>query len=148
MRHRIALLVPCVIAAAVSACSPSQSSSPGGTTTSSAPKAHIVEYAATIEFSNGDTATWVDGTVDSSGPAEPTVKPIDNEKHSAKFASKVQFLTPQGCKQPFGDLKVDSNGLGQTPCTWETYEQVDHYAPQIWIDNAGQIVKIADRYHP
>jgi hypothetical protein len=66
--------------------------------------------------------------------AEPNVVSVSDNKNSATFADEVELLTPQGCTAPFGDMKVDRDGLGQTPCTTDTYQDVDHCAPGCCVE--------------
>jgi hypothetical protein len=110
----------------------------------------VVEIATDVELSGTGTVTWVKGKVDDSGEAEPVVVPVGNaERTSAKFAPEVELLTPQGCAEPYGDLKIDDDGLGQVRCTFDNYREVgEHYAPKIWLDADGRVTKMADRYHP
>jgi len=110
----------------------------------------VVEIATDVELSGTGTVTWVEGRVDDSGEFESTIVAVDNAKRtSAKFAPEVELLTPQGCAEPYGDLKIDDDALGQVRCTFDNYRHVDdHYAPKIWLDADGRITKMADRYHP
>jgi hypothetical protein len=110
----------------------------------------VVEMAADVEISRDETVTWVEGRVDDSGEFEAVVVPVANaERTSARFASEVELLTPQGCRKPYGDLRIDDDALGQVRCTFDEYRRVgEHYAPKIWLDADGRVTKMADRYHP
>jgi hypothetical protein len=134
-----ALLVPVAVIAFSAACTDLAAQEKHEPTT--------VDVATDVRVSDG-TLTWVEGKIDTSGPAEPNVAAVGDEKKSATFADDVELLTPQGCTAPLGDMKVDKDGLGQTPCTTDAYQDVDHYAPRIWLDGDGRVTKVADRYHP
>lgn len=146
LRRTAMLVVPVVLVAVTSACQDKNSAENGsdGATT----EARVVEVATDIKLAEDGSVSWTVAKIDTSGNAEPNVVAVSDATDSARFAEKVDLLTPEGCAAPFGEIKVDGDGLGQTPCTWETYQQVDHYAPKIWLDADGNITRIADRYHP
>jgi hypothetical protein len=139
---RIALLAPVALILVATACT--------AQTEQRQKQPQVVEMAADVEISSNETVTWVEGKVDDSGEFESVVVPVaDAERTSAKFASEVELLTPQGCQEPFVALKIDDDGLGQVRCTFDDYRRLgEHYAPKIWLDADGRITKIADRYHP
>jgi hypothetical protein len=81
------------------------------------------------------------------------VEPVDGTVHTAKLASNAEFLSTQGCdeKSPAG-LSMDAQGLGTIPCDREDYAKMTpkwtQYGPAIFFDDAGEIVKMANHYHP
>jgi hypothetical protein len=139
---RTALLAPIALILVTTACSvqsePEQK------------QPQVVEIATDVELSSSGTVTWVEGKVDDSGEFESVIVPVSNAKRaSATFAPEVELLTPQGCAEPYGDLKIDDDALGQVRCTFDNYRKAgEHYAPKIWLDADGRITKMADRYHP
>ncbi|HYQ64426.1 hypothetical protein [Actinophytocola sp.] len=139
---RIALLAPVALILVATACAaqPEQRQK----------QPQVVEMAADVEISSNETVTWVEGKVDDSGEFESVVVPVANaERTSARFAAEVELLTPQGCQEPFVDLKIDDDALGQVRCTFDGYRRLgEHHAPKIWLDADGRITKMADRYHP
>jgi hypothetical protein len=148
-RDRAALLIPtALLALATSACSSFWPTSPKPADPTPT-KDEVVDIATNVELTEDGTVTWTEGRMDTSTEGGPRVVPVTGTtSRTAEFATDVELLTPQGCTEPFGDLKLDADGIGQTPCTRETYQQVDHYAPRIWLDQDGRITRIADRYHP
>lgn len=140
LRRAAMLVVPLVLV--TSACQDKDGAA-GATT-----EARVVEVATDVRVAEDGNVTWAVGKIDTSGNAEPNVVAVSDRTTSARFAENVELLTPEGCVEPFGDLEFDADGLGLTPCTRETYQQVEHYAPKIWLDADGNITKIADRYHP
>ena len=106
------------------------------------------------------TAIGEDGTVEwldaQFAPAEAnnrTVEPTTKTKRTAKLADNAVFLSTQGCDPDHATgLEVDGQGLGTVPCDRDSYAKMTpqwvQYAPSISFNDQGQIVKMANHYHP
>jgi hypothetical protein len=151
---RATMLCPAVLMAAavlVSGCSASQESKSSGqstTNTSAGVPNGVVVVATDLEFTDDHTVSWVDAHLEKSQIDDQTVVSNGGARRSAKFAPDGLLMTPVGCKEPYGDIKVDADGLGGTPCAWADFTKQDLYAPKIWFGQDGRISKIAARYHP
>jgi len=89
-------------------------------------------------------------------PAETNnrkVEAVDETVRTAPLAADAVFLSTQGCDtgNPVG-LAVDQRGLGTVPCEREAYAAMTpdwtEYAPSLFFNGAGEIVKMANHYHP
>jgi hypothetical protein len=152
---RAAMLCPVVVMAAavlVTGCSASQETKPAGQSTSNRPTGvpgSTVEVVTDLQLNDDRTVSWVDAKFEQSKIGDEIVVPISGGTHrSAEFAPDGLLLTPEGCKPPFGDIRVDADGLGGVPCTWADFAKQDLYAPKIWFGQDGRVSKIASRYHP
>jgi hypothetical protein len=106
------------------------------------------------------TAIGADGTVEwldaQFAPAETnnrTVEPTSQTKRTAKLADDAAFLSTQGCDPDHpASLELDGLGLGTVPCDREAYATMTpqwvQYAPSIFFNDQGEIVKMANHYHP
>ena len=81
------------------------------------------------------------------------VEAVDGTVRTAVLAADAEFLSTQGCDtaNPAG-LAVDQQGLGTVPCEREAYAAMApdwaQYAPALFFNGAGEIVKMANHYHP
>ena len=106
------------------------------------------------------TAMRDDGTVEYQVarfvPAETnnrTVEPVDGTDFTAELAPNAEFLSTQGCDVEHAvGLALDQQGLGAVPCERDAYAKMTptwtQYAPTLFFDGAGKIVKMANHYHP
>ena len=110
----------------------------------------IVAAADDFKLSEDGTASWVPSKVVAGDQGLEVVPTNDGTADSAPLAEVVEFASPNGCVEPYSEEPdVDANDVGLIPCDWTSYfEQPDHFAPMIWLDEDGNITKIADRYHP
>jgi len=101
-----------------------------------------------------------DGTVDFQvarfvrfAPNNRRAEAIDELVHTAVLAPDAVFLTTMGC-DPDNQVNpsIDQQGLGTVPCDREAYLAVTPpgtpVAPAIFYNEAGQISKVANHYHP
>jgi hypothetical protein len=106
------------------------------------------------------TAVRDDGSVDFQvaryvrfAPNNRRAQAIDGLVHTAVLAPDAQFLSTMGC-----DINnqvppsLDQQGLGTVPCDREAYLAMtppgSPVAPAIFYNEAGQISKMANHYHP
>ena len=108
----------------------------------------VIDAAVTFEIADG-TVSWTAGRM-IEGDFGPEVEPAnDGSSDSAPLHEDAEFAAPSGCAEPFGDVRIDGDGVGLTSCSLESYSALEtHYAPKIWLDEDGRVVKVADRYHP
>lgn len=108
----------------------------------------VIDAAVTFDIADG-TVSWTAGRMiegDFGSEVEPT---NDGSPDSAPLHEYAEFAAPSGCEEPFGDVRIDGDGVGLTSCSLESYSALEtHYAPKIWLDEDGRVVKVADRYHP
>ena len=106
------------------------------------------------------TAMRDDGSVDFQvarfvrfAPNNRRAEAIDGLVHTAVLAPDAEFLTTMGC-DPGNQVNpsIDQQGLGTVPCDREAYLAVTPpgtpVAPAIFYNEAGQISKMANHYHP
>jgi hypothetical protein len=108
----------------------------------------FIDAAVTFEIADG-TVSWTAGRM-IEGDFGPEVESTnDGTPDSAPLHEYAEFAAPSGCEEPFGDVHIDGDGVGLTSCSLESYSALEtHYAPKIWLDEDGRVVKVADRYHP
>ncbi|HWO63474.1 MAG TPA: hypothetical protein VNO31_25920 [Umezawaea sp.] len=86
-------------------------------------------------------------------PNNRRAEAIDGLVHTAVLAPDAEFLTTMGC-DPGNQVNpsIDQQGLGTVPCDREAYLAVTPpgtpVAPAIFYNEAGQISKMANHYHP
>ena len=106
------------------------------------------------------TAMRDDGSVDFQvarfvrfAPNNRRAEAIDELVHTAVLAPDAVFLSTMGCDPNHHvDPSVDQQGLGTVPCDRESYLATTPpgtpVAPAIFYNEAGQISKMANHYHP
>jgi hypothetical protein len=86
-------------------------------------------------------------------PNNRRAEPIDDLVHTAVLAPDAVFLSTMGCDPDHHVTpSVDQQGLGTVPCDRESYLATtppgSPVAPAIFYNEAGQISKMANHYHP
>ncbi|MGI8309463.1 hypothetical protein [Saccharopolyspora hattusasensis] len=116
-----------------------------------APNNHAVDIAVDLEFAknNGEwMVSWVEGRMDDSSMAAPHPVSTGGPVQVAALAPDVQLFSPFEGATPAGSPQIDSEGLGAVPVTLDDYIRQSNQSAKIWLDENGQVTKIAARYQP
>jgi hypothetical protein len=118
-----------------------------------AAKPSDVDVSIVTAIGADGTVEWLDAHFVHAKTNNDTVEPTSDTKRTAKLAANAVFLSTQGCDpdHPTG-LEMDSKGLGTVPCDRTAYAKMTPqwtlYAPSISFNDQGEIVKMANHYHP
>ncbi|MGW1677710.1 hypothetical protein [Saccharopolyspora sp. NPDC002376] len=116
-----------------------------------APNVHAVDIAVNMEFArNGSSwmVSYVEGKWDDSSMGAPHTIPAGGPTQVAALAPDVQFLSPFEGGTPTAEPQLDSEGLGVVPISRDDFIQQHNQSAKIWLDDNGQVTKIAARYQP
>ncbi|MDA3626538.1 hypothetical protein OU415_13915 [Saccharopolyspora sp. WRP15-2] len=112
---------------------------------------HAVDIAVDLEFArNGSSwmVSYVEGKWDDSTNGAPHTVPGGGPTQVAALAPDVQFLSPFAGGTPTAEPQLDSEGLGVVPISRDDFIQQHNQSAKIWLDDNGQVTKIAARYQP
>ncbi|TWP48634.1 hypothetical protein FKR81_27295 [Lentzea tibetensis] len=111
--------------------------------------ARTVDVAIIKGIHKGARVTWVAGKIVKAEVNNVNVVPVDGaQEETAEISADATFFDPLECEKGQG-LKLDAEGLGALECSSEEYQNLSgHYGTRIVINERGQVVKMADRYHP
>ncbi|PKW13694.1 hypothetical protein [Saccharopolyspora spinosa] len=116
-----------------------------------APNIHAVDVAVDLEFAKNNGAwmvSWVEGRMDDSSMSAPHPVSTGGPVQVAALAPDVQFLSPFEGATPTGSPQLGSEGLGVVPVTLDDFTQQGNQSAKIWLEENGQVTKIAARYQP
>lgn len=116
-----------------------------------APNTQAVDVAVDLEFAknNGEwMVSWVEGKMDDSSMAAPHPVSTGGPVQVAALAPDVQLLSPFEGATPVDSPQIDSEGLGVVPITLDDFIQQNNQSVKIWLNESGQVTKIAARYQP
>lgn len=111
--------------------------------------ASVIVAANDVEMGATGGVDFVPGDVHNGDNGPEFVATQGDVTQHATMAADAEYASPTGCAEPHSDVRVDANDVGLTPCTAADYfNEADHDMPMIYLNDSGEIVKIADRYHP
>lgn len=118
-----------------------------GTTGAKGPR--TVDVAIIKGIHKGARVTWVEGKIVKAEVNNVNVVPVEGaQEQTAEISADATFFDPLECEKGQG-LKLDAEGLGALECSREEYQNLSgHYGTRIVFNEQGQVVKLADRYHP
>ncbi|GLZ35542.1 hypothetical protein Lesp02_77290 [Lentzea sp. NBRC 105346] len=109
-----------------------------------------VDVAIVQSIHKGARVTWVPGKIVPAETNNVMVVPVEGaQPEEASFAAGAKFLTPMGCDESESP-SLDAEGLGTYECSADEYQNAagGHRDTKIFFNEQGEIVKMADRYHP
>ncbi|MEV0696685.1 hypothetical protein AB0I53_02000 [Saccharopolyspora sp. NPDC050389] len=116
-----------------------------------APNIHTVDVAVDLEFAENNGSwmlSYVEGKWDDSSMGAPHPISAGGPRLEAALAPDVQLLSPFEGAAPIDSPQLDSEGLGVVPITLDDFVQQNNQSAKIWLDESGQVTKIAARYQP
>ena len=112
-----------------------------------------VEVSIMTAIGADGTVEWFDAHFVHAVANNEMVEPTSDTMRTAKLAADAIFLSTQGCDPNHAtDPAMDRNGLGTVPCDRKAYAKMTpqwtEYGPSIFFNDHGEIVKMANHYHP
>lgn len=111
-----------------------------------------VDFALVSAIGQDGVVEWVDAKlVPGAEEFSDRVARPAGDKRTAKLADAAVFFSPQGCAGNAGDYAMDAEGLGTVSCSREAYSamtppETELYAPAIFFNDRGEIVRMANHY--
>lgn len=107
---------------------------------------------ALIRGMDAGSITWAPARIVRAESDNTRAEATADQVRTARLAPGATFRTPLGCTPNAAEgLRLDGEGLGLVRCTAHDFTSGAYYlpyAPRLTFDARGEIVEVADRYHP